>query len=61
MENNVKIELNVQMINVILGALAKMPLEQSIDTFMTVKNQVESQMRPDVAPPQGPMSNKVVN
>jgi len=60
MENQtVRLELNINMVNVVLAALAKLPLEQSIDTFMTIRQQVNTQVQADT-PPEGPLSDKVV-
>jgi|688.fasta_scaffold275263_2 hypothetical protein len=46
MENNVRFELNLNQVNVVLGALGKLPLEQSVDTFMSIRQQVEAQVQP---------------
>lgn len=58
MENNIKIELNIQMLNVVLAGLAKLPLEQSMETFMEIRKQADVQIRQ--APPEGPLSDKVI-
>jgi hypothetical protein len=36
------IELNEQEVQLVLNGLAKLPLEQSLNTFFSVKNQYES-------------------
>lgn len=38
----VSIELNEQEVQLILNGLAKLPLEQSLNVFFSVKNQYES-------------------
>lgn len=41
---NVTIEITVQQTNTILGALGKLPLADSLDSFMAVKSQAEAQL-----------------
>lgn len=60
MENTVKLELNVQNLNIVLAALAKMPLEHSLETFMAIKNQAEQQLVKSSDVPKGPLSDKIV-
>ena len=45
MENNVKLELSVNHVNLILMALAKLPLEQSLETFTIVRQQADTQIK----------------
>lgn len=45
MEQNVRIELNINQLNVVLGALSKLTIEQGIDTFLVVRQQVEAQLQ----------------
>lgn len=59
MENNIKLELNVNQLNVILTGLAKLPLEMSLETFTYVRQQADAQVNPNK--PEGPLSNKVLN
>ena len=59
MEQTVKLELNLQMLNTVLAGLAKLPLEQSIDTFNVVRQQANAQLQQPA--PEGPMSDKVIN
>ena len=59
MDQTVKLELNVQMLNVIIAGLAKLPLEQSIDTFNMVRQQANAQLQQQT--PEGPLSDKVIN
>lgn len=63
MENTIKLEVSVNQLNVILSGLAKLPLESSLDTFSFVRQQAEEQVKnmQKEAPPEGPLSNKVVN
>lgn len=61
MENTVKLELNVQNLNVILAALAKLPLEQSLETFMVIRNQAEKQLEQTNVTAKGPLADKVIN
>lgn len=60
MENTVNLELNVQNLNIVLTALAKMPLEHSLETFMVIKNQAEQQLAKTTDVPKGPLSDKIV-
>ena len=58
MENQtVKLELNVQQLNVILAALGKMPLESVLEVFNTIQQQASQQL----GAPKGPLSDKVVS
>ena len=61
MDQTVKLELNVQMLNVVLAGLAKLPLEQSIDTFTVVRQQASAQLGQGGPAPEGPLSDKVIN
>lgn len=54
----IKIELNVNQLNIVLGALAKQPLETVFDVFSTIRTQAEQQVSQPA--PQGPLSDKVV-
>jgi hypothetical protein len=59
MDQNVKLELNVNHLNIILAGLAKLPLEASLETFQIVRQQAESQVKQNH--PEGPLSDKVIN
>mgnify|MGYP003347011240 CR=1 FL=1 len=59
MENDkVKLEVDIVTLNVILAGIAKLPLEQSIDTFMAIRQQADEQLKKDA--PKGPLADKVV-
>ena len=45
MENNVKLELNINQVNVVLAALGKLPLEPVIDTFTVIRQQADHQLQ----------------
>ena len=49
MEQNVRLELNVNQVNIILAGLAKLPLETSLEAFTVVRQQVEAQLQPPQA------------
>jgi hypothetical protein len=57
--NKVTLELNIDQLNIVLAGLAKLPLEQSLDTFTVVRQQANAQLQPPA--PEGPLSDKVVN
>jgi len=59
MENNVTLELSVQQLNVIIGGLAKLPIEVAIDTFQIVQQQAHAQLGQPTKP-EGPLSDKVI-
>jgi hypothetical protein len=59
MEPTVKLELNVQTLNIVLAGLAKLPLEQSLEAFNVVRQQADAQLRQDR--PEGPLADKVIN
>lgn len=59
MDQNVKLELNVNHLNIILAGLAKLPLEASLETFQIVRQQAESQVKQNR--PEGTLSDKVIN
>lgn len=58
MDNVVKLEVSIQDLNIILSGLAKLPLEASLETFNTVRQQADEQLRNK---PEGPLSDKVIN
>ena len=41
----IKLELSVEEVNLILGALAKLPLETSMNTFTKIKTEAEMQLK----------------
>lgn len=41
----VKIELNLAMLNIVLTGLGKLPLDQSLDTFTSIRQQAEAQIQ----------------
>lgn len=45
----IKLELSLEEVNLVLAALAKIPLEQSLSTFMKIKTEGEKQVK-DMAP-----------
>ena len=59
MEPKVTLQLNVQSLNIVLAGLAKLPLEQSLDTFNIIRDQANAQLQQPR--PEGPMSDKLVS
>lgn len=53
----VNLQLEVKHINVILTGLGKLPLENSLQTFDVITNQVNTQIDDR---PEGPLKDKVV-
>ena len=41
----IKLELDVDQLNLVLAALGKLPLEQSVDVFMAVRTQAQGQLQ----------------
>lgn len=46
----INLSLTVDEVNQILGALAKLPLENALGTFMKVKTEAEKQVKPPAPP-----------
>jgi hypothetical protein len=59
MDQTIKIEVNVNQLNIILAGLAKLPLEASLETFTIVRQQADAQVQQNK--PEGPLSSKLVN
>lgn len=59
MDKNVKLELTVDQLNVVMLALSKLPLETVLQTFLEVQKQADAQLR--ASRPAGPLSDKVFN
>lgn len=57
MENTIKLEVNLNQLNVILTGLAKLPLEASLETFTVVRQQADKQMQ---GRPEGELADKVI-
>jgi hypothetical protein len=57
--DNIKLEVSVNQLNVILTGLAKLPLEMSLETFTFVRQQADSQLQQTNT--DGPLSSKVLN
>ena len=61
-EQKLTLELNIQQLNIVLGGLAKLPIEVGLDTFNSVQQQAQAQLgQPNSNTPPGPLSSKVVN
>lgn len=59
MDQTIKIEVNVNQLNIILVGLAKLPLETSLETFTIVRQQADAQVQQNR--PEGPLADKVIN
>ena len=59
MEPQVKLELTIQQLNIIIAGLAKLPIEAGIETFNEVQKQAQSQLGQS-SNVQGPLADKVV-
>lgn len=59
MEPNIKIDVNLNQLNIILAGLAKLPLETSLETFTIVRQQADTQIQKNR--PEGPLVDKVIN
>ena len=57
--NKLTLELTIDQLNIVIAGLAKLPLEQAIDTFNIVRQQANSQLQAPA--PEGPLSDKVIN
>ena len=44
--NKVTLELTLDQLNIVIAGLAKLPLEQAIDTFSLVREQAAAQLQP---------------
>ena len=62
MEPKVTLELSINELNVVLTGLAKLPIEQGLETFTAVRNAAEAQLNQqpnEGPPPEGPLADKV--
>jgi|688.fasta_scaffold16680_4 hypothetical protein len=59
MDKTVKLELTIEQLNVVMGGLVKLPIETAMGTFNAVQMQADAQLRSP--PPEGPLSDKVIN
>jgi len=57
--NKVTLELTIDQLYIVLGGLAKLPLEQSLDTFTVIRQQANAQLQQPA--PEGPLADKVIN
>lgn len=55
MEPKIKLELSIQELNIVLVGLAKLPIEQALETFSVVREQANSQLQ---QAPQEPFTKK---
>ena len=55
-QQTIKLELTIAQVNVILGSIAKQPLEAVLDTFNAIQQQAGAQMNS----PAGPLADKVL-
>jgi hypothetical protein len=56
---NISLELSITQINIILAGLAKLPLETSLETFTSVKQQADLQIQNSIT--ESPLPDKVIN
>lgn len=52
--DKLKIELTLDQLNVVFGALGKLPLEQSVEVFMVLRAQAEAQIQQQQQPVEAP-------
>ena len=57
MEPKVTLELSITDLNTVLSGLAKLPIEQGLETFTTIRQAAEAQLNPPA--PEGPLADKV--
>lgn len=58
---NVNLSLNVNQLNVILGALGKAPYEAVFGLVEEINKQVVPQLQAQRQQPEGPLGDKVIN
>lgn len=58
MENIIRIEVTLDQLNIILSGLAKLPLETSLETFTTVRQQGNQQVQFASAPIEAPKTTE---
>jgi hypothetical protein len=56
---NISLELSITQINIILAGLAKLPLETSLETFTSVKQQADLQIQNSIT--ESPLPDKVID
>lgn len=57
--NKVTLELTIDQLNIIIAGLAKLPLENAIETFTVVREQANAQLQGPA--PEGPLADKVID
>lgn len=57
---SVNLVLTVNQLNLVLAALAKLPLEAVLETFQTLQQQANEQLGPPASNLSGPLADKVV-
>lgn len=55
----VHLDLNINQLNLVLAALAKLPLEAVLETFQVIQQQANQQLGSPTAPT-GPLADKVI-
>lgn len=58
MDKNVKLELTIDQLNVVMLGLSKLPLETVLATFTEIQRQADAQLRQPK--PEGPLADKVL-
>jgi hypothetical protein len=58
MDKNVKLELTIEQLNIVMLGLSKLPLETVLITFTEVQKQADAQLR--ASSPAGPLADKVI-
>jgi hypothetical protein len=57
----VTLQLTINQLNMVLGGIAKLPIEVGLETFQVIQQQAQQQLgSPTSQVPPGPLSDKVV-
>jgi hypothetical protein len=60
-ETKVSLELTINQLNVVLAAVAKLPIEAGLDAFTAIQQQAQQQLgTPTAQTPPGPLADKVI-
>ena len=60
-QQQVSLQVTINQLNVILGGIAKLPIEVGLETFNTIQQQAQQQLgQPTLTTPPGELGSKVV-
>jgi hypothetical protein len=60
-EQKVNLNLSIQQLNTVMGAIVKLPIEVALDVFNTIQQQAQQQLGDSANRSKNPLADKIIN